>query len=468
VADRIEVALGLRDEAEFYQPQFMDFRGRLYPRNVAWNNQADHWAKGLAEFRDGAPLGTGGLDALACHTANCWGQDKLQLEQRIKWCVTNLDMLREVASSYERASEELVAADEPLAAYAATLDLVAAVDAPVPSEYVSRIPCAVDGTCNGLQILSLLGHDPVGAQKTNCTAFEQRQDIYMEVADIALDIVRGDCSSSEVLTLVDSEDSEVEFAKSDLADVWYEYLCDSSKRRKAVKRAIMTTAYGVSNNTIKDNLVQDGIVNGLKPGEHFDSIPTGRLNYVLAAYFRDVIVEARSGAIQAAVQIMDYLKDVAAALGAEGHDLEWTTPDGSWHRQSYRKTEETRVVTPELGRLVLRRVTPEIDARKQGSGAAPNVVHSLDAAMLRSVAVRMAEAGVTELAFIHDSYGASAGNIDLLSRILREVAVEMFQGNWLADFHQEQLEKGVVLPEPPAQGDLDVAAEIPKAKYFFS
>lgn len=470
----IESRVGLVREiaetgSEFYQPMFLDFRGRVYPKNSMFNNQADHWSKGLMMFSEGTALRDTGLNSLKIHTATTWGHDKLQLEDRIQWVDDNLEMLTAVAESYEYASEALVSADEPLAAYAATIDVVRAINAPEPPEYVSRIPCAIDGTCNGLQILSLLGHDAVGADKTNCTSNPVRQDVYMEVADIALKLVEADLTNEDPIETKDAEDQVIKLETQEVASVWFEHLQDKNARRKAVKRAIMTTAYGVSENTIKNNLCDDGIVDKLQIPESFDVIPTNRCRQVFATYMRNKIVEAREGAIQAAVKIMDYFHDVAGTLAREGVSMSWTTPDGLVVKQDYRKTEEKRYLSIDTGKLTIQEMTNTVDPRKCASGAAPQVVHSLDAAMLRMVARRLNLAGISEMAMIHDSYGVAAGHIDTLHTILREVAVEIFGGDWLRDvFHAEQMQHGVELPEPPAQGDLDVAVEIPKATYFFS
>ena len=166
---------------------------------------------------------------------------------------------------------------------------------------------------------------------------------------------------------------------------------------------------------------------------------------------------------------MGYFTRTASQLGAAGKPLRWTTPDGLQVVQSYRHKDVQRFQSANLGRLRIMTVSDRIDARKAGSGAAPQVVHSLDAAMLRMVAVRLSEGGIDEMAMIHDSYGVAAGHVDQLNQIIRECAVDIFSGNWLLDsFHAGQLEEDPSLAAPPDQGALDVASELPRADYFFS
>ena len=470
VAGRIGVAQDLRGRGDFYQPQFFDFRGRVYPMNTEFNNQADHWAKGMMMFSNGMKLGESGLYQLKLHIANTWGQDKLQLEDRVAYVDERIATIKNIKLSFAYASEECALADEPLGFYAAAIDLANALELDDPAQHVSHIACAVDGTCNGLQILSLLGHDTIGADKTNCTSNPIRQDVYMEVADIALNLVKDDLTSTDSIETKDAEGEDIDLELRLIADVWYNHLLCPNKRRKAVKRAIMTTAYGVSEFSMGNNLLADGIIDKLViPDSLSDGLAVNKLKSAFAAYFRDKIVIARAGAISQAVQIMDYFTATAKQLGDHGKDFTWTTPDGLQVTQSYRKTDKKFFESAHLGRLVIKKITEDRNVKKQGTGAAPQVVHSLDAAMLRTTCLEMVKRGYTDLCMIHDSYGTHAGAIDVMQTVLREVAVNMFAGDWLKDsFHAEQLTHDVELMSPPSQGDLDVAAEIPNATYFFS
>ena len=393
IINRIQIAQTLRAEAVFYQPHFFDFRGRSYPMNTEFNNQADHYAKGMMQFERGTPLGPNGLRNLKRHVANAWGHDKLSLAERDAYVDEHIAELIALHDSHEEAAQIITQAAEPLAFYAAAYDLVEALNSGTPDKYVSRIPCAVDGTCNGLQVLSLLGHDPVGAHKTNCTGDPGRQDVYMEIADLASACVSVDADSTESIYTVNDVGEKISVSVSALARAWQSHLADPNARRKAVKRAIMTTAYGVSNHTIANNLVEDGIVDQLTLPDELAALLSTRAKGILAAYFRDKIVEARRGAIKSAVAIMGYFTRTASQLGAAGKPLRWTTPDGLQVVQSYRHKDVQRFQSANLGRLRVMTVSDRIDARKAGSGAAPQVVHSLDATMLRMVAVRLCEGG---------------------------------------------------------------------------
>ena len=88
------------------------------------------------------------------------------------------------------------------------------------------------------------------------------------------------------------------------------------------------------------------------------------------------------------------------------------------------------------------------------------------------VANRLAEEGITEMAFVHDSYAVHARHLARLNVIIREVGVDLFEGNWISEhFHPLQvavLPDQTPLSDPPKQGELDVARELLNATYFFS
>ena len=80
--------------------------------------------------------------------------------------------------------------------------------------------------------------------------------------------------------------------------------------------------------------------------------------------------------------------------------------------------------------------------------------------------------GIEDMAFVHDSYAVHACHLNQLNHIIREVAVDIFAGNWLSDeLHQgllNMIPNDMRLPEPPRQGKLNVKDELPNARYFFS
>ena len=446
----------LVEKSAFWQPHSFDFRGRLYPANQMLTSQGDHVAKALVEFCNGKPVGENGVRALKLQAANTFGFDKLGIEDRIKKIEAMEDDLRRLVADDNFACELIMKADEPMTFYAAAVDLVAALDNP---NHISHLPIAVDGTCNGLQILSLLGKDRVGAEKTNCTAESTRKDLYLEVGVAVRKIIERLLTSGQGLEL-------------SVAQSWYEVMQDDRLARKVVKRAVMTTAYGVTPEGIREQLVNDRMCDHLAIPQELMTLPVIQARHKLASYMRDWIIEARVEVVSEAVRIMDYLRDCAKVLAENGYPLSWTTPDECQVTQKYVVLKEKHVRTFDNWMRRLRKRTDQLSPSKNAGAAAPNVVHSLDAAMCRMVALRLVDNGIEDMAFVHDSYAVHARHLDELNHIIRQVAVDIFAGNWLDDtMHQgllEMIPNNLNLPSPPKQGNLNVREELPRARYFFS
>ena len=447
----------LIEKSAFWQPHSFDFRGRLYPANQMLTSQGDHVAKSLIEFANGKRIDKDGIAALKLQVANCYGYDKLSIEDRLAKVDEMADDIMLMEEDDKLAIRYIQKADEPMAFYAAAIDLAKAWRYPM---HITHLPCAVDGTCNGLQILSLLGKDQVGAEKTNCTSSTSRKDLYLEVGLAVRKIIEDIMMKAEAST-------ELEAAHS-----WFTVMQEDRSARKVVKRAVMTTAYGVTGEGIREQLVADRLCDELDIPKSLLALPVLQARHKLAGYMRDWILVARVEVVSEAVKIMDYLRDSAKALAKEGYPLSWTTPDGCKVTQKYVVLQEKHVRTFDNWMRRLRKRTDKLSPGKNAGAAAPNVVHSLDAAMCRMVASRLVENGIEDMAFIHDSYAVHACHLTTLNNIIREVGVEIFEGNWLADeLHQgllDMIPPDMRLPDPPKQGDLCVKTELPNARYFFS
>lgn len=444
----------------FWQPHAFDFRGRLYASNQMLTSMGDHFSKGLIQYHNGRPLGASGLEALLIHTANDFGWDKLPIPERRQKVLELVPNMEEALRDDEAACKLLEQADSPMTFYAAMIEVVEALRLEDPATYISHIPLAVDGTNNGLQLLSLLGKDPIGAEKTNCTNGD-RQDIYLEV---------GLAVRAQVIKVLKKGDVSDPIYHAAVA--WQADVMDDKKVRAICKRSTMTKAYGCTREGIREQLVQDKFVNDLKIPDFFGDLPVMTGRHKLAGYLRDWIMVAHEESMVEAVKIMNYLRETAKTLAKNDYALSWVTPDHCEVQQDYRVVKDRLVRTFDNWQRRIKVQTPELSVSKSAAAASPNVVHSLDACMLRLVANRLTEAGIEDMSFIHDSYAVHACNLDILSTVLREVAVEMFQGNWLQDsFHRGVVrltEGSLELPEVPAQGSLDIPKEIPNARYFFS
>lgn len=435
-----------------YFPHQLDWRGRAYPIPTLLNPQGSDAAKGLLEFSEGVPLGRSGQRWLAIHLANAFGVDKVAYVDRVRWVRDNLDGIMADADEPLRADALWVNADAPFVFLAAAMEWAALMDFDGdPSEFVSHLPVAIDGSCNGLQHYSAMLRDPVGGRATNLVPADAPSDIYAMVAERARAIIEPDMAH---------DDPEVAAYARHWAGVGID--------RKWTKRNTMTLPYGVSKFGMKDQLWEQ--IGGDAGSRDF--FPEGMQRGAAVRYLAAVNWRAISEVVVASVHAMDWLRAVATAMNRAapgGLPLTWFTPDGLPVQQRYLAGETIRVNC--LGstlKLHLKKYGNAMAPSKQVSGIAPNFVHSIDGAHMRAVTRRMASYGVSSFAMVHDSFGTHAGHMDLLAEVTREEFVEIHK-TCVLDLVRQTVEPvlGEDMPPMPAMGDLDLE-RVKTSEYFFA
>lgn len=441
VVDTLTIAKQFRNRDRFWFPYSMDFRHRIYPIACRGPHpQGDDIGKSLLMFAEGRELGPDGLFWLMVRAANCAGKDKLSLEDRVQWTMDHSALITECGASNPLSpscSAFWTMAEEPWSFLATCRELQQAWSSPKVEDFVSHLPVPMDGSCNGLQHLAAMGSDPTGATATNLRS-GPRQDIYQMVADRVEAAVLADVG-----------------AGVDEARAW-----QGKITRKVVKRAVMTTPYGVTKRGIRDQLINDGHVVDM------EGVGTGKA----ADYLRDQIVEALSNTVTSAKEIMAWMQETAKRLAMAGIALTWTTPTGSHVRQGYHATTGRKVKTLE-GEIWLleNKADATLDGRKQELASAPNIIHSFDAAHLALTVNAGAERGIGSWAMIHDSYATHACHTTKLAAILRQQFVDIYKTNWLERLFEEvkAYAPHVAINPPPVRGTFNVE-EVLNAEFFFS
>lgn len=442
---KLDMALELKTRPAIWFPHAVDFRGRIYPTPQDLNPQGDDVAKGLLQFADGKPVGAAGLYWLKVAVANAAGQDKLALDDRVKWVDENLEEVLETARNPLAAGRAWLELDDrgepvfdsPWVFLGLAKDLhdvlTLGLDHPV------HCPVNIDATCSGIQHLSAMGLDPVGAKATNLRNTGKREDLYSEVAAHVKQKV-ADHAARGVPE----------------AQAWVGHIT-----RSTVKRAVMTTPYGVTDRGIRDQLVADRHTDGL------DGQP-----YVLAEYLKDRIQEAMSATVVSARQIMAYFQGVAKALAREDLPLIWHNPAGMLIQQAYYNMAQTKVNTLK-GTVQLSFWDADkslgLDVVKQSQSAAPNVVHSFDAGHLCMAVNAAHRRGLRHFSLIHDSYGCHAADIPVLQECIKETFIAIYSVDRLEMFEKDirRYAPDVELPPRPERGNFDIN-EVQTSPYFFS
>lgn len=426
-----------------YFPWCCDWRTRGYPIPQQMHPQADDTGRSLLEFADGVPLGEYGFYWLVIHAANLAGLDKEPKETRVR--VYGKDHATAEANAW-------MDHEDPFLSYAATKEIQRALHKYGPPKEWSRVGLrgyaadmrshlcvSVDGSCNGLQHFSAIGLDPVGGAATNLIPTDRPADIYEQVAVLVRKRIGRD----------------VRKYSEDTGHPCHQWA--GRVTRNVVKRAVMTTPYGVTQQGILRQFISDGHCDGLKG-------PT----YRNANYLKVVVFDAVSEVVVAARQFMDWLQESAGILGKQNIPFSWTTPIGVEISQHYRETSSTRVRTP-VGYLQIHAVESSNDIRveKQMNSVAPNVVHSLDASHMFLTILACYAAGIKAFGMVHDSFGTHAGNMETMNRILRETFVQMYSVDVFEKIKTD-LEKrhGITLPPLPKKGTLDLTGVL-NSDYVF-
>lgn len=445
-AQKLWVAREFCEDDEIYFPHTLDFRGRVYPVPALLNPQGDDMAKGLLQFAWGRPLGENGWFWLAVHIANLWGVDKCSFEERAAWTLANSDQLVDSGENPLDGERCWMTADDganPWQALAACIEWAGFQRQ--GSEWVSHLPIHMDGSCSGLQHLSALLRDPQGGSAVNLTPAGKPADVYSRVAEkvsARLEVSAG--------------------GGDEMAKAWLGWVS-----RAVVKRPCMTYAYSVTSRGIRDQILDQ-----LRKDHPTGEAVSGQDYFAAATYLAPIVEKCIRETVIAAAGAMDYLKETARIAAKADIPLRWETPVGFPVVQDYRATAGKRVKVYYNGlcvKLNVREEQERLDSRRMGAGAAPNYVHSLDAAHLMRTVLACRDAGIESVAVIHDSFGTHAADIDDLHRLIRETFVEMYKPDLLSVFAQQTCIRmpEAELPERPPMGTLDLA-EVLDSDFFFS
>ena len=429
--------------------QQCDFRGRVYPTSYFLQPQGSDLCKALCSFAKPKPIQTDeAIFFYYVHGANAWGLDKASFDDRVAWVRDNADLIQRIAKD-PWENRHWHEADQPWVFLAWAMDFTKWVQ---DSTHESGVVIAQDATQSGIQILSMLLRDEVGAAATNCTPADQPEDLYRKVAECCLGLIQQEVGGPDDL----------------IARFWIDFGVD----RGAAKRPTMTRAYNATQFSARDYVAQwfqDQMASrGVRPGQ---ILPAPWRFETASTWLADRMWAALNTVTRSSQAVMEWLGQIADLFSEAAQPIRWVVPTNFLVEQHYTKSRHTEVTT-KLGRkiryLSLQKDTEEVSARHNRQALAPNVIHSLDAAaMMRTVNFALSS-GVESFSMIHDSYGTVAADAHLIYSATREAFVDMFEADILADLSRQFSEQlpGVSIPELPPYGALDIRS-ILTSHYFF-
>ena len=467
----------------FYHRYSCDFRGRIYPGTAYLNEQSSDNAKGLLIYDNEVEFGENGAYYLAVHTANCIGEDKLPLDDRVRFVNENMDVIIGWASD-PMVHTDWMQTDKPWSTLAACMEWKK-YDEWVNSggdskEFKSALPIFIDGSNNGIQHLTALSLDETVAHLVSLNETKPGEvpgDVYMFIADKVwerLEVTDGELEEEEraemqrlidevreiklryeaawknrkvrdqvYKELVEWRTNNRELIKKLWATFWLR-VEDKSTRRKCVKRPVMTLGYGVTLAGVREQLFDDTkeLNEDLRYKEKMWVTPMG-----------DLVFNTCYEELPGPAGMLNLFKDLANRANAKNEFLGWSVPITNFPvLQAYEEPTKVQVNANFQGQRIQLTVQKYEDMRlskkDQLSGAAPNVVHSFDAAHLTLV-VNACDFPVT---MIHDSFGCHIGNMDKMFDIVRQQFIEFYVHDPLKQL-LEQLESMDLMPN---RGTLDL------------
>jgi DNA-directed RNA polymerase len=438
---------------KFYYPYQLDFRGRVYTVPTFLTPQGSDLARSLLLFAEGVPVWDD-TDAywLAVYGANLFGKDKITFEERVKWVADNRATIEAVGKD-PLACQWWQEADEPWQFLAWCIEWSGWLT--TGAGFVTHLPVCLDGTNNGLQILSMLTRDEIAAKATNVLPSDSPADIYGDVAKRATALMEAEVDSTDKVH----------------ADYWRRFGID----RKTTKRPVMVLPYGGTFHSCRE-YVSDWYKDTCKA--RGEELPEFKVMAARVHYLAQHIWDAIEFCVGRPRMAMTWLQECAQVFSEFNLPILWTSPSGFPVQQAYKEFKRSLVQTSlgdKIRTIDLCSEHPtKLSKRAQKNGISPNFVHSCDAAALVKTVSLCRKYGIGHFAMIHDSYGTHAPRVHEMASALRTAFVSIFTEDRLEMLRTEFLAQLAAsghpeaeLPPVPPFGSLSVSS-LYESEFFFA
>jgi|TARA_R100000152_G_scaffold18545_1_gene10413 DNA-directed RNA polymerase len=427
---------------KFHHIYQFDWTGRMYPVTANFHPQGNDIARGLHIFNKGAAINNiEQLNWLAIAGANHYGLNKESYEDRIKFAhslgtdwaedvykdpIGNIDIWGQAKEPFQFLQWCKEWSEFQLHGWG----------------YVSHHVCCLDGTNNGYQHIAGLTGNQKLANKVNLQNVEKPQDLYKQVLDVLLMLIKHD--------------------NTEQAKEWYKER-DKFTRAFIKKPVLMvpynSTTYGIA------NYIEKYFVN-----ENVFMAKNFKNNFYLAT----MIEQAVKYVTPESPKLLDHLTDIAKCFNKENKPIAWHSPSGFYVQQNYYQSQVKRVTTKISNssiKLSLNETDKnKIDKRKQMQGFPSNYIHSLDAAHCHMSLVEASKQGLENFCIIHDCYGSPASELERFIECVKQSFFNIYSDNNLDNlYHQsvQQLSDSKSLPTALRMGSFDIT-DVLTAPYIFT
>lgn len=395
----ISVADQYKEEEAIYFPHSYDFRGRVYPLSIGLNPQGSDAVKSLLLYKEVQETTEKGMMWNWAYLASLYGEDKLDFTDRVE-------------KGKELLEADYKEADEPYQFLSHQLEMQKYMIEP---SYIPNTRIHLDACNSGSQFTSAITGDLAGCLATNVIPTIEdgktiRKDAYLLVAEKALELTdkliskEGDHKTKETL----------KFLRGLL----------ETNGRKICKVPVMVSNYGGTTGGRTDIL-----------WDMFRELDVERkwITRGTAALFSKIIGKSIVGVLNGGKAFEVYVHKMNNIIAKSNKQIEWTTSDGFnvvhvKYKELKPKQIQCKLPNSRKETTINKRLFSEnVSAPKMKSAISPNYIHSLDAELLRRVAMRMQKEGIIYSDWIHDSFGCHPNNVDFMLDVTKQEFRELVE-----------------------------------------
>ena len=468
--DAMKISGDLYDAYEFYEYRKLCFRARTYSRLHGFKTDGCSLGKAMYQLKHGKKIGEKGWRWMMIHAANCFGEDKITLDERYKFAEDNLDLWMKWADDPKNYADDWFKADNHFEFIAILIDIKNALLEDNKYDYVSHNAVYLDATCSGLMILALLTRDEVAGKETNLIESIVRGDAYANIAQTVklkfkdtkqgkeiferladkMELIDFNIKAAKALDrpkmIQEANDAKRVFLEEHVAEIviaakWYWSRFSDKQLRALCKTPVMCIPYSAGAATNSASLLAD-----FKPKAEYAG-----LNSFYCDYLSEQITIAFAVKFPRVAKLMTRFQERCKDMGANNQNYGFTVPFTNFEfEQEYRDNLTQQVKATFKGKLFRPRI---IVAKKQMmnqrnalNAASPNSVHCIDAALLCYIVIFCN----FDVIAIHDSVGCLPSDAEQLYYRTRKCLEVMFKDEKMLEekLHIDNFELGELEPNP--------------------
>jgi hypothetical protein len=447
----LNIADCYKDVNEFFIPVRIDYRGRVYCNTSYLNYQGTELAKSLLMFSKGEKIDGNNymtIDYLKIYGANCFGNklNKESATNRINWVNENHDNILKFENGIliEKAESKLL-----FLAFCFEYRKFHFEYYSEKGYFYTHLPIQLDGTCNGLQHISMLGLDKDLNKLLNIkesTVDDKPEDFYSIIANL----ING--------TLNFNLDKEKKKKIPDLIKIEaYERLLNLELFRNIIKKTIMTLPYNATKlQGIKylregfefDKVIYINKLTNISTSEYNNDMKNNKniikeywvnhpkMNIKLKStdftYLYDILKDVLYSSSNSIQLITDYLGKIAEICSKANTFIPWVLPTGLRIYQSYNVVSEIRISPFNFNNFTYKLQTKkkiEMDIAKNIRAFMPNLIHSLDATSLSLLVnnyFNLYDNKVRNIYGIHDCFATTFNNMGFIIENLKLIYIFLY------------------------------------------